>query len=111
MRSKNHFAIYFFLGFWVLLTTSCNTLLINEPPVNVSTTRVIIASYNIKKGSPFTDGSIGWRDWPISSKLPSNILTNETQVISQVAKIDIIQGQVLTWDLLMPDSTPTTSTN
>ncbi len=63
---------------------------------------VIVALQDIPEGSPFMGGFIGRREWPMSVRetLPADTLTDEAQVISQTAKINIVQGQLITRGML-----------
>ncbi|MBE7468584.1 MAG: aerotolerance regulator BatA [Anaerolineae bacterium] len=61
--------------------------------------QVIVASQDIKKGSPLVTNSTHVQDWPITLVVPDTII-DETEIISQVAKIDIVQGQVITRGML-----------
>jgi Mg-chelatase subunit ChlD len=74
------------------------TPLVGTP--GISTTSVIVALQPISQGSEFVVGSIGRRAWP-ANNLPDNFILDEAETIGQVARMDIVQGQVIVREMLM----------
>ncbi len=65
-----------------------------QDTVGIPTTEVIVALQPILRGSEFVAGSIGRRDWP-ADNVPPDIIADEAETIGQVAKTEIVQGQVI----------------
>jgi Flp pilus assembly protein CpaB len=62
--------------------------------------QVIMALQPIARGAPFVAGSIGRRDWPANAELPPEIIQDEVETIGKIAKMDIVQGQLILRDML-----------
>lgn len=65
-----------------------------------------VASRDIKREEPFTDENVGYRCF-IPNDLPPHSIIDVTEVITQAARIDILQGQIITQDMLTPTNSIT----
>ncbi len=73
---------------------------IQPASTGIPTTQVIVALQPIGRGAEFVAGSIGRRDWP-ADNVPPEIIADEAETIGQVAKTDIVQGQVIVRGMLV----------
>lgn len=68
-------------------------------PTGPELTEVIVALQPIGRGSSFVQGSIGRREWP-ANNVPPEIIADEAETIGRVAKMEIVQGQVIVRSML-----------
>jgi len=67
----------------------------------VSKTNVLIALQDIIQGSSFEAGTVGCKGVP-TNELPSDIIMNEDELVSHIAKVDIIKDQIITHTMVTP---------
>ncbi len=65
----------------------------------VITTTVIVALRPISQGTTIQPEAIGRRDWP-ANNLPPGHITGEAEAIGKMARMDIVQGQVVVREML-----------
>jgi len=71
-----------------------------QPTEEILTTSVLVALQPISRGTAFTPGSIGRRDWP-SDNLPADLIEAESAVMGRIARTDIVQGQVIVSEMIL----------
>ncbi len=68
-------------------------------PTAIPMKEVIVARQPIPRGGEFTAESLGRTEYPESS-IPPNAIVNEAETIGKIANSEIVQGQVIVYDLL-----------
>jgi Flp pilus assembly protein CpaB len=65
-----------------------------EQQEEIPTVQVIVALQPIPRGAQFVEGAIGRRPWP-SPNVPPDYIQDEIETIGKVAKMEILQGQII----------------
>jgi len=68
-------------------------------PTTIPMQEVIVARQPIARGSEFTAESLGRTEYPAGS-IPPNAIVNEAETIGKIANTEIVQGQIIVYDLL-----------
>jgi len=68
-------------------------------PTAIPMKEVIVARQPIPRGGEFTAESLGRTEYPESS-IPPNAIVNEAETIGKIANSEIVQGQIIVYDLL-----------
>ncbi len=68
-------------------------------PTAIPMREVIVARQPIPRGGEFTAESLGRTEYPESS-IPPNAIVNEAETIGKIANSEIVQGQIIVYDLL-----------
>jgi Flp pilus assembly protein CpaB len=80
---------------------------VQEEEPAVPTREVIVAVQPIGRGDVVRAEALGRIDLPEPS-IPPNVIENELEAVGQIARTDIVQSQVIVYDLLRPQfETPT----
>ncbi len=69
------------------------------PEVAVPMTEIIVAAQNIPRGSEISADLVTRRDWPAGSE-PPDVIADETELIGNVAKVEILQSQPILRSML-----------
>jgi Flp pilus assembly protein CpaB len=77
-----------------------------EEPTSIPMVEVIVARQPIPRGGEFVAGALGRTSYPEGS-VPPNAIVNEAETIGKIANSEIVQGQIIVYDLLR-DKTDTT---
>lgn len=73
----------------------------DAPLRSFTTVDAFVAGRDIKREEPLTEDNVAYRCFT-PNDLPPNFITDVTQVITQAARIDILQGQIITQEMLTP---------
>ncbi len=68
-------------------------------PTAIPMKEVIVARQPIPRGGEFSAESLGRTEYPESS-IPPNAIVNEAETIGKIANSEIVQGQIIVYDLL-----------
>lgn len=72
-------------------------------PTAIPLKEVIVARQPIPRGGEFVAEALGRQEFPESS-IPPNAIVNEAETINKIANSEIVQGQIIVYDLLRDKS-------
>jgi len=72
-------------------------------PTAIPMKEVIVARQPIPRGGEFTAESLGRTSYPETS-IPPNAIVNEAETLGKIANSEIVQGQIIVYDLLRDKS-------